>query len=179
MSARQPLLVYRDRTGAPSEVSFLRRQYVGFTRLRPVWIGRKLLPDANAVGGTAMRLGGDGVLGPLRRLRFRHLGQAPRFGINFVERDQPEQATEGSGATKPEEFTDAWPARTLAPVLHAQFARGGALALPLAQALGLRIVVTLHGGDVSKHKNWQHTVLSQRWPTLSREAAALVCVSHA
>ncbi|MFL5286070.1 MAG: glycosyltransferase [Rhodopila sp.] len=181
MSALQPFLVYRDRIGAPSEVSFLRRQYVGFTRLRPVWIGRKLLPDADAIGGTAMRLGGDGVLGPLRRLRFRHLGQAPRFGVPYLERDRPDVAAPdaSSAVPEPEDFTDAWPARTLAPVLHAQFARGGALALPLAQALGLRMVVTLHGGDVSKHKNWQHTVLSQRWPVLAREAAAFVCVSQA
>jgi colanic acid/amylovoran biosynthesis glycosyltransferase len=150
MTAPQPFLVYRDRIGAPSEIAFLRRQYVGFTRLRPVWIGRTLLPDAGAVGDTTLRLGNDGLLGPVRRLLFRHAALAPAV-------DVPD----------------------LAPVLHAQFARGGALALPLAHALGLQIVVTLHGGDVSKRKNWQRTVLSRRWPALVREAFAFVCVSHA
>ncbi len=150
MTAPQPFLVYRDRIGAPSEIGFLRRQYVGFTRLRPVWIGRTLLPDAGAVGDTALRLGNDGLLGPVRRVLFRHAALAPAV-------DVPD----------------------LAPVLHAQFARGGALALPLAHALGLQIVVTLHGGDVSKRKNWQRTVLSRRWPALVREAFSFVCVSHA
>jgi glycosyltransferase involved in cell wall biosynthesis len=66
-----------------------------------------------------------------------------------------------------------------AGVLHAQFARGGALALPLARALDLRLVVTLHGGDVSKQKNWRGTILAQRWPALVRETARFVCVSAA
>jgi colanic acid/amylovoran biosynthesis glycosyltransferase len=64
-----------------------------------------------------------------------------------------------------------------APVLHAQFARGGALALPLAQALGLRLVVTLHGGDVSKAKNWRGTVQARRWPAVVARASRFVCVS--
>ncbi|MBS0639487.1 MAG: glycosyltransferase [Acetobacteraceae bacterium] len=184
MSAPQPFLVYRDRIGAPSELSFLRRQYVGFTRLRPIWIGRTLLPDAQAVGGSAMRLGGHGPLGPLRRLLFRHLGQAPRFGVTYLERDRLEPGEEPPAVDADAADSDgldqpAWPTHTLAPVLHAQFARGGALALPLAHAMGMRIVVTLHGGDVSKRKNWQHTVLSQRWPSLVKEAAAFVCVSQA
>jgi len=44
------------------------------------------------------------------------------------------------------------------PVVHAQFARGGALALPLAQGMNARRVVTLHGGDVGKDKNWSRTL---------------------
>jgi colanic acid/amylovoran biosynthesis glycosyltransferase len=150
MPDTQPFLVYRDRIGAPSEIGFLRRQYLGFTRLHPVWIGRTLLPDAAAVGPHRERLGGNGPIGPIHRLLFRHLGHAPPV------------ATTG-----------------LAPVLHAQFARGGTLALPLTRALNLRMVVTLHGGDVSKQKNWRGTVLAQRWPALLRETARFVCVSSA
>jgi colanic acid/amylovoran biosynthesis glycosyltransferase len=149
MSEPTPVLIYRDRLGAPSEIGFLRRQYLGFTRLRPVWIGRTLLPDAAQIGPEVHRLGGGLPLGPLRRLLYRHFGIVPPM-----------------------------PVSGLAPVLHAQFARGGALALPLAQALGLRLVVTLHGGDVSKRKNWHGTVLARRWPALVRQAARFVCVSH-
>jgi colanic acid/amylovoran biosynthesis glycosyltransferase len=150
MPPTQPFLVYRDRIGAPSEIGFLRRQYLGFTRLRPVWIGRTLLPDARQISPDVIRLGGGSPLGPLRRLLFRHLGIAPPIGVTG-----------------------------LAPVLHAQFARGGALALPLARALNLRLIVTLHGGDVSKQKNWHGTVLARRWPALVREAACFICVSRA
>nr|WP_294512023.1 glycosyltransferase [uncultured Rhodopila sp.] len=150
MPAPLPFLVYRDRIGAPSEIGFLRRQYIGFSKLHPVWIGRTVLPGARDIAEDVLRLGGDSPLGPLRRLLFRHAGLAPPIN------------TPG-----------------LARVLHAQFARGGALALPLARALNLRMIITLHGGDVSKQKNWRGTVLAQRWPALVRETARFVCVSAA
>jgi len=149
-AAATPLLVYRDRIGAPSEIQFLRRQYVGFTRLVPVWVGRHIMPQAPALGGSVLRLGGDGPTGWLERPLFRHFGRVPALPLDHV-----------------------------APVLHAQFARGGALALPLAQALGLRLVVTLHGGDVSKAGNWRGTVQARRWPAVVAAASPFVCVSAA
>lgn len=147
MPQAQPFLVYRDIVGVPSEVEFLRRQYVGFTRLRPVWTGRTIL---SPIGPDTIRLGGSGPLGALSRLLFRHLGRVPPI-----------------------------PVRDLAPVLHAQFARGGALALPIARKLNLRLVITLHGGDVSKQKNWRGGVLASRWPDLLRETSRFICVSNA
>ena len=147
---RTPFLVYRDRIGAPSELAFLRRQYIGFSRLEPVWTGRVLLPQAPEVGSHLLRLGGHGPLGAIRRLLFRQCGVAP-----------------------------AIPIEGLAPVVHAQFARGGALALPLARALNARLVVTLHGGDVGKDKNWSGTVLSRRWQATIAAARHFVCVSNA
>jgi colanic acid/amylovoran biosynthesis glycosyltransferase len=149
-TAATPLLVYRDRIGAPSEIQFLRRQYIGFTRLTPVWIGRHVMPQAATLDAGVVLLGGDGPSGWVRRALFRHFGHVP-----------------------------ALPFEQVAPVLHAQFARGGALALPLAQALGLRLVVTLHGGDVSKAKNWRGTVQARRWPAVVASASRFVCVSAA
>ncbi len=147
----RPFLVYRDRIGARSEISFLRRQYVGFTRLRPVWTGRVVLPDAADLGAEMLHLGGAGPLGAARRLAFRHFGAVPALGV-----------------------------AGLAPVVHAQFARGGALALPLARKLGARLVVTLHGGDIAKAKNWRGgSLLAQRWGALVEEASRFVCVSDA
>jgi colanic acid/amylovoran biosynthesis glycosyltransferase len=167
MQDKLPFLVYRDRIGVPSEVSFLRRQYVGFARLQPVWIGRALLPSAPVVADRMMRLGGDGPLGGVRRLLFRHIGWVPPFKL-------PTLADAGMHAATCDDTLG------LAPMLHAQFARGGALALPLARALGSRMVVTLHGGDISKQKNWRHgSVLARRWPALLQEVANFVCVSAA
>jgi glycosyltransferase involved in cell wall biosynthesis len=148
--SRMPFLVYRDQIGAPSEIAFLRRQYIGFTRLEPIWIGRTLLPQANEIGPRLLRLGGSAPWGGLRRLLFRHCHLMPPLALPL-----------------------------LAPVLHAQFARGGALALPPSRFLGLNLVITLHGGDVGKAKNWQHTVLSRRWPAMVAETHAFVCVSQA
>src|SRR5580698_9939281 len=98
--ARRPVLVYRDRIGVASELEFSRRQYLGFRTLRPVWVGRTMLPDANRIGSSLIRITG------LASLLFRHFAIAPALELTgFV------------------------------PVVHAQFARGGALALPLAQAM--------------------------------------------
>jgi len=57
-------------------------------------------------------------------------------------------------------------------LVHAHFGSGGRTALPLARALGVPLVVTLHGSDV--------TVRSRepgRYRQLGEEASALVCVS--
>ena len=119
---KRQVLVYRDRIGAPSEIQFSRRQYLGFRTLHPVWIGRTVLPGAGQIGSPVLRI--DGVAG----LLLRHFGVAPALDYS-----------------------------AFAPVVHAQFARGGALALPLARAMNAKLVVTLHGGDVGKDKNWTHT----------------------
>ena len=146
---RRPVLVYRDRIGVPSEIAFSRRQYLGFRALRPVWAGRTLLPDAERIGSCLPPIGGIGGL------LFRHLGVAPALDLSdFV------------------------------PVIHAQFARGGALALPLLRAMGARamdarLVVTLHGGDVGKDRNWRGTLLARRWPAVVARTHRFVCVSQA
>ncbi|MSP02649.1 MAG: glycosyltransferase [Acetobacteraceae bacterium] len=142
--SRRPLLVYRDRIGVPSEIAFSRRQYLNFQTLRPVWIGRSLMPEAGQVGGDLVRIGGA------RGMLFRHLGLIPPLDLTGFAR-----------------------------VVHAQFARGGALALPLAQGMDARMVVTLHGGDVGKDKNWRHTLLARRWPAVIARTYRFVCVSHA
>ncbi|HUN40309.1 MAG TPA: glycosyltransferase [Acetobacteraceae bacterium] len=141
-----PFLVYRDRIGTPSEIQFLRRQYVGFTRLTPVWVGRHIMPLANQLGGSVVRLGPTW----LARALFQQAGIVPRLDV-------------APGAS----------------VLHAQFARGGALALPLVRARGLKMVVTLWGGDISKAKNWRGTVQARRWLQVVAATSRFVCVSAA
>src|SRR5689334_9598478 len=134
----QSFIVYRDILGAPSEIGFLRRQYVGFSQLIPIWIARKILPRAADLRQQMVRLGDYELAGILRRLRFRYFGYVPPLLPFPVE-----------------------------PVIHAQFARGGALALPIARAHKAALVVTLHGGDVSKQKNWRRgRLLATRWPEL-------------
>lgn len=144
------LLVYRDRIGVPSEVEFLRRQYVGFTTLTPLWIGRHVMPRAAELDAPVLRLGGRGLSGGVRRALYARLGRVPPLEL-------PPHA----------------------PVLHAQFARGGALALPLARCLGVPMVVTLHGGDISKTRNFRRGVLSRRWPAVIAATRRFVCVSAA
>jgi colanic acid/amylovoran biosynthesis glycosyltransferase len=155
IGARETLLVYRHRLAPLSEVEFLRRFYVGFERLAPVWLGCHLEAGAGALTGDPLRLGRPGVLGVLDRALFRHCGILPPV---------PDL-------------------RALRPLLvHAHFGRGGALALPIVRAIGIPLVVTFHGGDATKETHYRPRlvprVYARRLAALQREAALFVCVSE-
>ncbi len=149
------LLVYRDRIVPRSEAHFLRRQYVGFRRLAPVWVGCRTdvgLPD---LGVEPILLGRRGAAGVFDRLVFKQFGRIP---------PEPDLVT-------------------LQPrLIHAHFGRGGALALPIARALGLPLVVTFHGGDATKDEPYRRklipTIFQRRCAALQREAALIVCVAE-
>jgi hypothetical protein len=51
------LLVYRDRIVPRSEAHFLRRQYVGFRHLAPIWIGCRADAGLGELGAEPMLLG--------------------------------------------------------------------------------------------------------------------------
>ena len=153
---QRPILVYRDRLLPSSEVAFMRRQYCAFERLRPVWTGCHRDAGLNAAGIEPLILGGSGPAGGLARGLFKQFGIVP--GLAEL--------------------------KALGPALvHAQFGRGGALALPLAKALGVPLVVTFHGGDAFKEKHYRPTlapsIFRRRWPELLSYAALIVCVSAA
>ncbi|MBU6419809.1 MAG: glycosyltransferase [Proteobacteria bacterium] len=150
MADRRVLLAYRDRLFPPSEIAFLRRQYVGFSRLAPVWVGRHREPGPVPEGM---------ALGPLltgaQGLVYKQFGLVPGL----------------------ERF------RQLRPVcVHAQFGRGGALALPLARALSVPLVVTFHGSEVDKASYYRWfpvpSLFRLRLERLKAEAGAFVCISQ-
>jgi len=149
------LLVYRDRIVPRSESHFLRRQYVGFRRLAPIWIGCRTDAGLADLGVEAIMLGRRGAAGALDRLAFKQFGRIP---------PAPDLA-----ALQPR-------------LIHAHFGRGGALALPIARALGLPLVVTFHGGDATKDGPYRSrlfpTIFQRRCAALQREAALIVCVSE-
>jgi glycosyltransferase involved in cell wall biosynthesis len=151
----ETILVYRDRIVPRSEVHFLRRLYIGFERLRPVWIGRHRGDGLAELGAEPAFLGRAGPLGLLDRGLFKHLGTLPAV---------PDLR--------------AWRPR----LVHAHFGRGGALALPIARALGVPLVVHYHGGDATKDKHYRSglvpTIYQQRLAALQREAALFICVSE-
>jgi len=149
------LLVYRDRIVPRSEVHFLRRQYVGFRTLLPVWIGCRKdvgLPD---LGADPILLGRHGLAGLFDRLMFKQFGRIP--------------PTPDLAILQPR-------------LIHAHFGRGGALALPIARALRLPLVVTFHGGDATKNEHFRRTlvptIFQRRCDALQREAALIICVAE-
>jgi len=151
----ETILVYRDRIVPRSEAHFLRRLYIGFERLRPVWVGRHRGDGLGDLGIEPLFLGRVGMLGALDRSRFKHLGSLP---------PSPDL-------------------RALNPrLVHAHFGRGGALAVPIAHALGVPLVVHYHGGDATKETHYRRrllpTIYQQRLAALQREAALFICVSN-
>ncbi|HUK11418.1 MAG TPA: glycosyltransferase [Stellaceae bacterium] len=154
IEGRDVVLVYRDRIAPRSEAAFLRRQYLSFERLKPVWVGCRTDEGLGELGVEPLILGREGLLGGLDRALFKQLGTIP---------PQPEL-------------------RELRPrLVHAQFGRGGALALPIARALRIPLVVTFHGGDATKQTHYRRrlfpTIYQRRLGALQREASAFVCVS--
>jgi glycosyltransferase involved in cell wall biosynthesis len=155
VSAKQDtILVYRDRIVPRSEAHFLRRLYVGFERLNPIWIGRHKSDGLKDLGVQPLMLGRDGLLGALDRSRFKHLGTLPP--VPDLQALNPR-------------------------LVHAHFGRGGALALPIARALDLPLVVQYHGGDATKDKHYRRgllpTIYQQRLAELQRQVALIICVS--
>jgi len=149
------LLVYRDRIVPRSEAHFLRRQYIGFHRLAPVWIGCRKdagLPD---LGAEPVLLGRSGAAGVLDRFMFKQFGRIPSAPDLAMLRPR---------------------------LIHAHFGRGGALALPIARALRLPLVVTFHGGDATKDSHYRRrlppTIFQRRCEALQREAALIICVAE-
>ena len=60
-----------------------------------------------------------------------------------------------------------------AQLIHAHFASGGRSALPLARQLGIPLVVTLHGSDVTVKVNFR-----KRYEELWRNASMFICISE-
>ena len=148
------ILVYRDRIVPRSEAQFLRRLYIGFERLHPVWVGRHRGDGLDALGVEPLFLAREGVAGIVERSLFKHAGVLPK--------------TLDLRAMQPR-------------LVHAHFGRGGALALPLARSLGVPLVVHYHGGDATKEKHYRRglvpTIYQQRLAQLQGDAALFICVS--
>jgi colanic acid/amylovoran biosynthesis glycosyltransferase len=149
------VLVYRDRIVPRSEAHFLRRQYVGFRHLAPIWVGCRTDVGLSDLGVEPILLGRRGAIGALDRLLFKQFGHIPP--VPDLARLRPR-------------------------IIHAHFGRGGALALPLARALKLPLVVTFHGGDATKTKHYRKalvpTVFQRRSAALQREATLIICVAE-
>lgn len=146
----QAVIVYRDTILPKSELAFMQRQYLAFERLRPIWVGRRVEPWF-AHARSDLKLGP--IFGGVGGSLFKFAGLVPRL----------------------QELKELQ-----AVCVHAQFGRGGALALPLAMKLKLPLVVTMHGGE-DKHAHFRRFPLPAlyrlRLRRLQSYATAFVCVS--
>ena len=142
------ILVYRDHILPKSEFQFMTRQYCGFEKLTPYWIGRKVTDEAHALFTIGYQFGY--VHGQV----YKMTGQF--FGQKEIEKIKP-------------------------IAIHAQFGRGGALALPLAEKLNIPLIVTFHGGDVYKETHYKTfpipALFRLRMKRLISYARYFICVS--
>ena len=113
---------------------------------------------------------------------------ASQFGWRAAELDGQTMAT-ASGAMQRFLFKQTGHTsrladlRQLAPkAVHAHFGRGGALALPVARALGVPLHVTFHGGDATKETHQRRrlipTIYQRRLSQLQAYASGFLCVSQ-
>ncbi|MDI9348794.1 MAG: glycosyltransferase [Candidatus Symbiobacter sp.] len=164
--AKIPFLVYRDQL-LPASEGFIPRQYCAFTRLAPLFVGTKRRMDGiSQLPSPPYILGGNGLGDRIKRAAFKQFGTEPPGFAALV-------------AAEPR-------------LIHAQFGRGGALALPLARRLGIPLVVTFHGGDATKSKHYEPVLglplMPEKWavkgiylrrlPRLMATAPTLHCVSE-
>lgn len=117
--------VFRLQLFKPSE-GFIQSQAEALRRFRPVYVGRKRFGPAPAQARVAT---------PNARTGWARVANFVRIGA----------------LRQPEPFLHAWPAPGPAPALiHAHFAIDSVFALPLAKQLGVPLLTTLHGFDVTR-----------------------------
>ena len=147
------ILVFRDKLLLPSE-GFIPAHYIAFDALSPVYVANQFGWRADELSGRQITTASSSI----SRFAFKQLGACIN-PVRFYDK-----------AGRP-------------PVLmHAHFGRGGAMALPLARALGIPLFVTFHGGDATKQTHKRRRLLpsiyQRRLVQMHDYVSAYLCVSN-
>lgn len=151
------MAIYRSEL-LPLSETFIKGQAASLSRFEPVLVG--LRPAARSLPLTQPTVILEDKASPLADIR-RKLFTLAGFAPGFYKR-----------------------VRAFRPALiHAHFATDGVAALPLAEKLGLPLVVTLHGYDVTGSDEFfassiQGKLFLKRRQALWAKTAAFVCVSE-
>jgi glycosyltransferase involved in cell wall biosynthesis len=141
------ILIFKE-TVLPRSETFILAQMQAMRRLSARLIGLEEVPSGLPLPSKPLLLcRGHGGAAALRAKIYRKSGIAPVFHAR-AKREKP-------------------------ALLHAHFASGGLAAIPLAKSLGVPLLVTLHGSDVTV--KWASARSMRR---LGREATLFLCVSH-
>jgi colanic acid/amylovoran biosynthesis glycosyltransferase len=141
------ILIFKE-TVLPRSETFILAQMQAMRNLSARLIGLEGVPSGLPLPSEPLLLcRSRGGAAALRAKIYRKLGIAPLFHAR-ARREEP-------------------------ALLHAHFASGGLTAISLAKSLGVPLLVTLHGSDVTV--NWASARSMRR---LGQEAALFLCVSH-
>ena len=139
------VLIFKETLLPPSE-TFILAQARALGRYEFVLAGLEASPNSLPLEKPLLLTKGRGRLAALRSKLYRRTGFAPLFH-QHVRQFQPN-------------------------LIHAHFASGGRTAIPLARALSVPLVVTLHGADITVRG------AAKRYASLARAAAGFICVSE-
>jgi len=139
------VLIYKETLLPPSE-TFVVAQAAALTRYEYLLAGLERCAVSLPVEKALVLTDKPGAVAAQRAKLYRRLGWAPRFHQQ-ARRFHPD-------------------------LVHAHFASGGRSAMPLARALGVPLIVTLHGADITVRG------AAERYRALSEQAAAFICVSN-
>jgi colanic acid/amylovoran biosynthesis glycosyltransferase len=140
------VLVFKETLLPPSE-TFILAQMNALSGYAPILAGLERAHPSLALPQDTLLLSRRGVtISDARAKLYRRTGAAPFFH-NRAKRARPD-------------------------LVHAHFGSGGRTALPLARALRVPLVVTLHGSDVTVRAREP-----DRYRQLGEGASALICVS--
>ena len=141
------ILIFKE-TVLPRSETFILAQMQAMRSLSARLIGLEEVPSGLPLPSKPLLLcRGHGGAAGLRAKIYRKSGIAPIFHAR-ARREKP-------------------------ALLHAHFASGGLTAIPLAKSLGVPLLVTLHGSDVTV--KWASARSMRR---LGRDAALFLCVSR-
>lgn len=154
--SERTVLVYRNEILSFSE-TFIKAQTEALQDFRPILIGLRPTSPALSLETTPIQLTRDrSVLSRFKKALYQYFGIAPQFYRQAL-------------ATHP-------------CLVHAHFARDGAAALPLVERLGVPLIVTLHGFDVTRKDKlhaWTRdgSIYLRRRQRLWDRTSLFICIS--
>jgi len=142
--------IYRTQI-LPLSETFIRDQALALRRWRPVLVGERRI-DALDLGGIAVAAPYQGPANFRQRLGgvfWRKLGRASPALTALMRRQNPR-------------------------LIHAHFGFDGVEAWPMAKSLGVPLLVTLHGSDITTHMEWfAEGRAGRRWKAYPRRLTEL------
>jgi colanic acid/amylovoran biosynthesis glycosyltransferase len=151
MESSRSLIVYRDELLWASE-TFILTQAGSLTRFNPFYVGLRRRPGLQLPEERQHIISGDGFLGRAQSVRFRLAGPSKALVRKLA---------------------------SLNPLLiHAHFGPDGCNAMGLATSLGVPLVVSLHGYDVTLADKHHMAEYLRRRDALKTDATLFICVSE-
>jgi glycosyltransferase involved in cell wall biosynthesis len=150
MDSKRTVIVYRDTLLEFCE-TFIRGQAESLGRFRPLYVCVRRKPDLDLPESRVRLLCPRGIVGKVQRIRFKVLG-SNRSQEQTIARESPS-------------------------LIHAHFGTDACEVMPLARALEIPLVVSLHGYDITFQDHHLPRLYLRRRNVLKTRAARFICVS--